>query len=153
MPTCRAAMTTNFLAASPDDHVPEILKKMRQLKIEFVPVVDGEGELLGIFSIQSLMRNLLPVSVAVSGGVQMDVRVAAAPGIAKRLARMDYLGVGEVMERKIIAAGPDMPLWEGINLLVQHGSPLAVVDPASGKIAGLIDFQSALDALVKLKDA
>ncbi len=126
---------------------------MKKAKVDAVPVIDHEGELLGIFSIQSLMRNLLPISVAVGGGVQLDVKVAAAPGIARRFDKIHSLSVSDVMDRKVVAVDPDMSLWEGINLLVQYGAPMPVVERGTGKTLGLITYQSALDEILKMKDA
>ena len=99
------------------------------------------------------MKNLLPVSVSMSEGFQLDISIKAAPGIAKRLRKVAQLNVGDVMEKKVGAVQPDTPTWEGVNILVQHGAPLMVVEGETGRFAGVITFQSALDELERLKDS
>jgi CBS domain-containing protein len=149
----RDAMTDKFMTLSPDDGVGDAIKAMRGLGIDMAPVVDTEDRVQGIFSLSVLLRNLLPVSVTMAGGVQLDVRIPAAPGIGKRLQRAMDMSVGEVMDRKVTGIDPQTPLWEAINALTTHGSPLMVVDSASGKIAGVITSQSVLDFMQRSEQA
>lgn len=150
---CHAAMTKRYLSLSPDEPVEEALARMKQEKVESAPVVDEDGKLAGLFSIQVLMKNLLPVSVAVSGGVQLDVAVRAAPGIAKRLRKVGPLKVADLMDRKPVSVNPETPTWEGVNTLVTNGAPLFVVERETGVLTGVITFQSAFDELERLKDS
>jgi CBS domain-containing protein len=149
--SCRAAMTEKFTTVSPGDAVESVLKDMKKSKIDFMPVVDEAGKLAGLFSLQILMKNLLPVSVPVTGGFGPDVKLPAAPGIAKRLNKLHTLVVSDLMDRKVNTISPEIPIWEAVNLLVQQGSPLLVVEQ-SGKAVGMITAQSALDELNRLKD-
>lgn len=152
MSSCRAAIIEKFLALSPDDGVEDALDMLKKSGMDMAPVIDETGTAVGIFSLPVLMKSLLPVSVAMTGGVQLDVKIPAAPGIARRLNKVHGLSVNDVMERKFTAIDPDAPLWEGINMLVAQGSPLLVADSRTGKAAGMITNQSALDALTRLKD-
>jgi CBS domain-containing protein len=147
------ASVEKFITVSPGDPVELALKNMKTNKLESVPVVDEQGRLLGLFSLQILMKNLLPVSVPVVGSFQLDEKIPAAPGIAKRLNKIHTLTVGEVMDRKVNAIPSEAPIWEMVNLLVQHGSPLVIVDQKTGKALGAVTTQSALDELNRMKDS
>lgn len=150
---CHAAMTPKHITVSPDQDVETALALMKKENIDAAPVVDKNGILMGVFSIRILMKNLLPVSVVMNDGLQLDVAVRAAPGIAKRLKKAAFLKVGDIMERKVMAVNPETPTWEGINHLVQNGGPLLVVESETGKLTGVITYQSALDELQRLKDS
>ena len=150
--SCKNAMTEKFIAAHPDDGVENILKTMKKAGVESMPVIDSQERLVGIFSLKILMKNLLPVSVEING-IEADVTIAAAPGIAKRLHKIPSLSVNDVMDRKVFAVSPDTAIWEGVNLLMQHDAPLTVVDQGSGKVLGIITYQSALDELNRMRDA
>ncbi len=150
---CHAAVTEKFIALSPDHEVGEALDAMKKAKVDTAPVVDADGKVVGVFSHHVLLKNLLPVSVAMGGGAQTDIRIGAAPGIAKRLKKIYPLKIGEIMDRKFPAVHPETPLWEGIGLLVQNGMPLLVIDGKSGKAQGVMNFQSALDELNRIKDS
>ncbi len=148
---CHSAMTKNMITASPDQTVEDVLALMKKKDVDAVPVVDEDQKLVGVFSIHVLLKNLLPVSVAMADGMQMDIAVQAAPGIAKRLRKVGPLKISELMERKFNTVHPETPLWEGVNLLVQHGSPLLVVESETEKLLGMMTQHSALDELQRLK--
>ncbi len=149
----QTAITKTFVSVSPGDSVEDALKSLKKAKIDSAPVLDEQGRLLGVFSLQILMKNLLPVSVPMNDGIELGITIPAGPGIAKRLNKVHFLNVADIMERKVNAITAETPIWEAINYLVQHGSPLVVVDYQSGKALGLMTSQSALDELNRLKDA
>lgn len=151
---CHAAMTSEFLSLSPENDIESAAALMKQAKIDFAPVIDENGAAVGILSVRTLLENLLPVSVTVQEGIQLDIHVGAAPGIAKRLKKILPLKVSDLMERKIAGVYAETPLWEGVSLLVQNGGrPLLVLEQKSNKVIGLLTPQSAFDELSRLKDS
>lgn len=151
---CHAAIVPKALSLKADTTVEDALKAMKKAKVEYAPVVDADGIIAGLFSYQILMKNLLPVSVAMSDGTQLDVQIKAAPGIAKRLRNVQLLSVDNMMERKEFPiVFPETPTWEGVNVLVQTGLPLIVVDPQTQKYMGFITQTSLLEELDRLKES
>lgn len=151
---CHAAIVEKALVLKDDITVEDALLEMKKKKAEVAPVINKDKMLVGMFSYQILMRNLLPVSVAMSDGIQLDVKLPAAPGIAKRLKKVLPLQVETVMERKDIQTiYAESPLWEGVNLLVQYNQPLCVIEPETNKYIGIITQESAYNELQRLKDS
>lgn len=150
---CHAALSEKFLALPADQDIETALKTLKKKKLEVAAVVDEEGRLLGSFGIRTLLKNTLPVSIAVGGDFMMDVKVPAAPGLAKRLSKVYPLPVEELMERKVNVVFPETPIWEAVNFLTQSNDPLFIIDQKSHKPLGIIDLQSALDELNRLKDS
>ncbi len=148
---CLSAIEKSSLHIHPDDEVQEAIGQLKKAKINSAPVVDEQGRLLGLFSFKALMRNLVPVSVAMADGIKIDIKVGAAPGVARRLANVKPLKVTEVMERKVQTVGPGDPLWEGVSLLTNHGGPLVVIDDQK-KLLGMISYTSMLEQLEKSQD-
>lgn len=148
---CLAAIEKKMIQLSPDDDVESAIEKLKKAKVNAAPVVDEGGRLLGLFSFKGLMRNLVPVSVAMADGIKIDIKVGAAPGVARRLANVKPLKVTEVMDRKVITVGPTEPLWEGVSLLTNHGGPLAVVDD-DHRLLGIISYTSMLEQLESTGD-
>lgn len=143
---CHSAIVPKTLTASPDDTVESILKEIKKSKVTGAAVIDENGLLLGLFSMKILLESLIPVSIAMTGDIQIDVKVTAAPGVAKRLGNTKTLPVSEVMDRKPLTILPDAPLWEGVAQLTKKGSPLVVVDQ-NNKFHGLITYDSLLECL------
>ncbi|MCB1591729.1 MAG: CBS domain-containing protein [Alphaproteobacteria bacterium] len=149
---CHAAVEKKLTKLSPDQDVESAIALLKKNKINSAPVVGEDGGLQGLFSFKGLMRNLIPVSVAMTDGIKVDIKVGAAPGVAKRLGRVKPLKVSEIMDKKVMTVSPDDPLWEGVSLLTSHGGPLAVVDEKN-KFLGLITYSSMLTELESMQDS
>ncbi len=147
---CHSAIVKKNITSSPDSSVEDVLKSIRKAKVHACAVIDDEGLFLGLFSIKILLKDLIPVSVAMAGDVRIDLKVTAAPGVAKRLENSKILPVSELMDRKPAIISPDAPLWEGVSLLINNGSPLPVVDN-DGKFCGLITYDSLVEVLENIK--
>lgn len=149
---CHSAMIKELISASPSDLVEEVMALLKKHDIDAMPVIDAEGALLGVFSVQILLKNLLPVSVNMGEGISLDMRVSAAPGVAKRLKKVKPLSVGELMETKMSIVSPGAPLWEGLQLILTEGAPVFVVDEGSGALKGMITQQSMIEELERVQD-
>ena len=150
---CHAAIAEKSLTIKVDTTIEDALKAMKKAKTEYAPVIADDGEILGLLSYHILMKNLLPVSVNMSDGLQMDIKIPAAPGIAKRLRNVMLLTVDTVMERKefpLVYA--ETPTWEGVNMMAQTGLPLTVVDAETRKYIGFITQTSLLAELQRLQE-
>lgn len=151
---CHAAMIEKVKCAKPDQTVEDVLALMEKKKSEVIPVVDKDEKLVGIFSYQTLMKNILPVSISLEDGFDtQEIVVGAAPGIAKRLRNAQILKVSEFMDRKFHVITPEMPLWKAVALIVEFGGPLYVVDQKTQRFAGVVTGQSAMDELKRLQDS
>ncbi|MGB0718924.1 MAG: CBS domain-containing protein [Bdellovibrionales bacterium] len=151
---CHAAIADKTVSLKADLTVEDALKTLKKAKCEGAAVIDENNVVIGFFSPQVLMKNLLPVSVAMADGIQLDVTVRAAPGIAKRLKKVMPLPVQDLMERKHFpVVYPQTPLWEGVNLIVTSGMPLVVVDHQTNKYIGFITQSSMMTELQRLQDS
>ena len=148
---CHEAMLKKPVIVKPEQSVEDVLKILESNKISAAPVVDGKGILQGVFSMKILLKSLIPVSVTMGDGFQLDIKIGAAPGIAKRLAHVLPLPVSDLMDRKVTTVSPDAPLWEGVSLLTKHSGSLSVVDDKM-KFLGLITYASLVGALERLAE-
>lgn len=144
-----SAMTAKFITLSADDPAEKALAALKKAGADSGVVVDSNGRLEGVLSIQSVLRNLLPVSVVVGNS---PVSVGAAPGVAKRLNKISALRVADVMDRKAKTLPPEASLLDALNVLLETPSPVYVADSASGKVLGQITTQSIYDELNRMKD-
>ncbi|MCC6598048.1 MAG: CBS domain-containing protein [Alphaproteobacteria bacterium] len=149
---CSAAMIDKALILSPDTEIEKALKEMKKRKVEYAAVVGDDGVIEGVFSIGSLIRNILPVSVVMAGGIQMDVKMRAAPGIAKRLRNVYTLAVSALMDRNFTVVYPQTPIWEGVSILAARGSPVFVVEGENNRFIGMMTSASALEELQRMQE-
>ncbi len=154
---CRNAMVTNVISAGPEQTIRDALGLLEKHGIRAVPIVDGAGVLLGQFTFDVMLSKLLPSALLMEAhglmdaNLRLDFLVDAEPDVAKRLGELLPTKLGDVMDRQVQVAHPDTPLWEGIRLLVQHGSPIPVVEETSHRLLGLLSVQSATKRLAELK--
>jgi len=149
---CHAAMIEKLITVKTDQEVGEAMAVLKKNDIDAVPVVDESGRLEGIVTTRTLLKNRLPVSLTTGDDLHMDIKVGAAPGVAKRLKKIRPLKISELMERKMNVVHPETPLWEGVNLLVQYGPPVLVAEKESGKLLGMILEQSIINELERVQD-
>ncbi len=151
---CETAILTNVYTVKPDMSVEDALTYIHEKNVRAMPVIDDSGNLVGMFSLEALLKSLLPVSVTMDEGLQkLGFVVGAGPGIAKRLKKVQVQNVVDVMLKDIIVAHPSTALWEAIRLMVKYGSPIPVVEENSAKFIGIISEQSAMTDLEQtLKD-
>jgi len=143
---CHAAMSKKVITVSKDETVEKVMKAMKKAKAENAVIVDDKGIYEGVFSSKALLCSLIPVSVAMADGVQLDVKVTAAPGVVKRYGNVKPLPVEEVMDRKVHKMFPDSPIWEGVAHLSKYQAPIAIVDD-KGKYFGLLTYDSIMEHL------
>ena len=147
---CHAAVDKNAIVVHCDDTIETVLKKIRKAKTSFAAVLDDEHKFLGVFSFKVLLKNLIPVSVAMTDGIQMDIKVSAAPGVSKRLNNLMPLPVSEAYDHKANTVSPDCPIWEGVGRVTKFGSPLCVVDDQQ-KFYGIITYDSLIKHLEEMQ--
>ncbi len=147
---CKDAMVTKVVTVGPDQSVEEVMDILSKNNIRHVPVVDKNKALVGMFGAHLLLKNLLPVSVAMEDGLQhLDFVIGAAPGMAMRLRKLMPVRVEQVMERNVVVVQPETPTWEALRLLYKYATPLPVVNEQDGRMLGLISEQSAIAELIR----
>ncbi len=149
---CHCAMISKLITVTTNQEIGEVLTVLEKNKIDAVPVLSESGSVEGVFSVQLLLKNLLPVSVTTGDGMGADVKIGAAPGVAKRLRHVKNIPVSELMDKNLNIVAPETPIWEGVNMLVHQGAPLLVVESATGKLIGMITEQSLIDDMERAQE-
>jgi CBS domain-containing protein len=147
---CRNALVPQVITAGPDDTIGDALTLLKQHGIRAIPIVGAGDTLLGWFSFDVVLANLLPGPITVEHhgledvNLRLDYLLDGEDSVANRLKTLSTLKLREVMSTAVPAVHPDTPLWEGIRKLFQHGSPVPVVEESSGRLIGLLSVQSVI---------
>ena len=152
---CQDAMVTNIIAIGPDKTVADALVLFKDNHIRALPVLNDEGELLGVFDFNALLNSLLPVSIpGMEGFIGVDLRldhiIGAAPGVAKRLRKRMPFAVRDIMRHDYATVTPETPLWEGVRMLVKTGTIVPVLKKDTHKIVGILTHHSTIRQLLHL---
>lgn len=126
-------MTQNPITIRPDSDYLAAIAIMRAGKFRHLPVINDEGELVGIVS-KSSLDTIQPTNVPKEQAIHTD-------GVLVRVA--------QVMKSEVITVPPDYPLEEAASLMLQRRiSSLPVCD--GDKLVGIITDSDIFQVLVQM---
>jgi CBS domain-containing protein len=131
-------MTTGAATVRPDASIVEAARMMVEHRISGLPVVDGQGKLVGIVTEGDFLRTD-------DGGRPRIIEVATGGMSAGELM---IRRVEEIMSRDPITAGVETSLEEVVALMEQHSvKRLPIV--TEGKVVGILSRANLIMALVR----
>lgn len=102
----RERMTANPIVVHPETAFDEAFQLLREKKIRRLPVVDQNGNLVGIVVEKDLLR--------VSPSPATSLSIFEIHGLLAKLQ------IKEVMTKRVITVGEDCPLEEAARIMVEH---------------------------------
>jgi CBS domain-containing protein len=140
-------MVTSVIAIDPTAYVEEVAAVLLANRISAVPVIDREGELVGIVSEGDLMRR-------VEAGTERRRSWWLEFFSAKQVLANDYVRshsrrVADIMTHSVITATPDTPLREIANLLERNRIKRVPI-VQGGKVVGIVSRANLVQALASM---
>jgi CBS domain-containing protein len=137
MDTVRRSMSSPAVVVDQSMPLPDVRQRLTQQHIRRVPVVDADGQLVGIVTEGDINR--------VSDSHITDVRDYSL------YHRVADLPIGEIMTRSVVTVMPDTPILAVARLLLDHriGGVPVVED---GRVIGMIT-ESDLFRLIVVQQA
>ena len=132
-----------------DETVSEAVRLMMEFGMRNLPVVDGAGKLLGVFTTVHLIELLLPKAATIEGGLSdLSFVHDTIDDVRERWKEVRDHRVGDFIETENIPlATADTSLIEVLLLISQNRTHVSIVDEDSGKVIGVITLSKILDAL------
>lgn len=138
------------------DTVGNALRLMLQHRYLALPVVDSNRLYLGLFAKSRLFGLMLPSVVSLEDVLPRIAQITDLAYLSddlddlrERFAALRERPVAGYADRKAPMVKPDSPLMEALFLVFRTRNFVPVVDPADGRLAGVI---SSWDVLAKLDD-
>jgi len=142
-------MTKSPLMLHVDECVSEAAGKLVEHQCVSLPVIDSEGRYAGMFGVNDLLSVLVP-RVALAGNLLPNLRfISDDPTVLRQRYRDLKAGrVGDAADRGAATLEPDTPEIEAIRLFCQSHNSLAVVEPDTRRVVGVISCWDAIKAVV-----
>ena len=142
-------LLTNPRTMGADETVSEAVRLMKEFGMRNLPVVDGEGKLLGVFTTVHLIELLLPKAATIEGGLSdLSFVHDTIDDVRERWKEIQDHRVGDFIETDDIPlATAETSLIEVLLLISQNRTHVSIVDEDSGKVIGVITLSKILDAL------
>jgi CBS domain-containing protein len=140
-------MSTNVQSLSPDMTINDGLKKLFELKISGLPVIDKEGKLVGLFTEKEILKEILPSYVEKVG--RFIYETDATRRIEKKVQSFNELKVADVMRRDVMTTNINATLIEVMRILVTaEARRLPVVDE-NNKVIGIVSRHDIMRTLIE----
>lgn len=153
MTTVRVFNTTDFVSLRDTDTIAKAARTLCDLqhRVSALPVTDADGKLIGIFTVDRLLKLLLPAAATVNSGL-LDLSFVSdtLEHVREKMRSIAEHPVSRHLEQPPRAVHPDTPLMEVMLLLYRGENDLPVTDERSGKLLGIV---SAIDILRAVQGA
>jgi len=141
-------MATDAPFLRDDESVADAARKLTGHKHTSLPVVDAEGRYAGMLGIHDILGLLVP-RMALAGNLVPNL--GFIDGDPDRL-RAQYgefatRHVSDAADRNAPTLKPNTPQIEAIRLFCQSHSSLAVVDPGTRKVLGIVSCWDVIKAI------
>lgn len=145
-------MDRDVVPAHPEDDVQSVVRLLREHELPGVPVVDGDGHVVGIVTESDLILRdeesdlHLPLHIDLMGGV---VYLGRLKNYEERVKRALAGTVADLMTPDPVTVSPDASVQEAARVIAQRRhNRLPVVD-GEGQLVGVVTRLDVLDALTR----
>ncbi|MBI5458410.1 CBS domain-containing protein [Methanobacterium sp.] len=151
------AMEKNVIKFQVNDRIVDVAGSLRENKISGAPVMNKEGQLVGIISEGDIMRLLevhsphirliLPSPLDL---IELPVRMKyEMDEIAEDMNKAASLLIGEIMTKKVVTITPDADISDAAQLMDTHDVKRLPVMDSHGKMVGIITRGDIIGAMVR----
>jgi CBS domain-containing protein len=145
---CAAIMTANPPVVRDTDSIAAAAQTLIGARHLGIPVVDESGRYVGMFGTDDLLGMIVP-RVAIAGRVASNLRFVGddPEDLVARFRDLHQQPVGEVANRNAVVLAPDTPQIEAFRIFCRSRASLPVVDPATGRLVGLVSYWDVMGAI------
>ena len=129
-------MNTSVKSATTDTFIRDIAATMCFNKISGVPVVDNNGQLIGVLSEKDILRNMFPdinQLMSQGGNINFEDMETEYSGIMDKK-------VGDLMTQAVASVTPEMPLLKAASMMCSKQIRRIPVTTDDNKLIGIISI-------------
>jgi len=139
-------MIKDVTSISPETGVDEALNLLGKMQISGLPVIDGNGKLVGMFTEKEILSYILPSYIEKVGRFIYEENPKSTK---KKFMELSRIKVSQLMRKDVVTTTEDTALCEVSRvMLTQKTRRIPVVDK-SGKVVGIVARCDILKAFTK----
>lgn len=148
--TVAELMESDPLTVSPSDNVRTVIERLREHELPGLPVVDGDGKVVGMVTEHDLVLDEeqaslhLPHYLDIMGGI---VFLEPLKGFENKLRKAFAADVEDMMSTKLVTVKPEDPVHEAAKKIADYGHDRLPVVDGDGKLLGIVTRLDILRAL------
>lgn len=137
-------MTRDVVSIKPEDNAKEALRLLFKIQISGLPVIDAQGNLVGMFTEKGVLSHILPSYIEKVGKFIYEENPKSTK---KKFMELENIKVTHLMRKEVITVGEDTTLCEAARImLTQRARRIPVLDK-EGKVVGIVARCDILKAL------
>lgn len=148
MTTAREIMTTDVISVTTETSLKELAHKFVETRFSNMPVLDGDGKLVGVISETDLVEQQKPLHIpTVMAFLDGVFYLDSEKRFKGEVDRITATTVGELCSKRLVTCSPDASVREIAGLMAKHKAHLLPVvenDKMIGVVARL-DLIRALE--------
>jgi len=139
-------MVKDVASISPETGADEALDLLEKMQISGLPVIDGNGKLVGMFTEKDILSYILPSYIERVGRFIYEENPKSTK---KKFMELSKIKVRQLMRKDVVTTTEDTTLCEAARvMLTQKARRIPVVDK-SGKVVGIVARCDILKAFAK----
>lgn len=128
-------MVKNVTTLSPNMFVKDAAKRLSELEISGLPVVDENGKLVGMFTEKDILKAILPSYIEKVGKFVYE---DDTKGIKKKLETLSNTKIREIMRKEVVTINEDTSCSEAARImLTQKVRRIPVIDKEN-RVLGIV---------------
>lgn len=142
-------MTANVITVTPETNVTEVARLLVEHKVSGLPVVDGEGKVVGMVSEGDLIyqdkKLHTPAFLEILGGV---IYLENPQRVLQDLQKMTAVKVKQVMTPKVHSVKEETPVEDVATIMVERQVNRVPVVDGKGRLVGIVSRQDIVKAMI-----
>lgn len=147
--TCASIMTHNPKSVTESETIGRAAAEIIAHRYVNLPVIDRQGRLVGLFGVYDLLALMVP-RVAIIGNLLPNLRFMSdnMDDLYAKFEELRNAPIRRAINREPVVVYPETPVIEAIRLFCRNHLTLPVVEKESRKLAGIISYWDAAQAIM-----
>ena len=146
---CADIMRANPLTLRDTDSIAQAAETLLAQRELGIPVVDDANCYVGMFGAEALDGLVVP-RIALAGNLATNLRFIGddTHELTRRFHGLKSHPVRQAADTSAVVLVPDTPQIEAFRIFCRNRTPLAVVDPGSRRLLGVVSYWDVIGAIL-----
>lgn len=148
---CQDILITNPTILRPNHTLAQALQALQKEHVRYLPVVDEQGDFVGLFSSLTLITLLLPQTISMDLGIPaagLNFMTTSTEELHHRLQDLSDKPISEyITHTDLSVCHPESSIMEAIYLLHKFHSHVMITEKDSRRFVGIVSINSILNAI------
>jgi CBS domain-containing protein len=142
----REIMIKEVVSLKPEDNVMDGLKKLLELQISGLPVIDEQRKLAGMFTEKGVLKHILPSYIEKVGKFIYEENPKSTK---KKFMELYSMKVSQLMSKDVVTTTEEVTLCEVARIMLTQKARRLPVLGKEGRVSGIVARCDVLKALAK----